>query len=42
MRTLRQISIKNRSHYFFNSMTSIKNFDPRLVSINQMSFKSTD
>ena len=42
MRALRQISIKNRQNYFFNSMTNIKNFDPILLSINQISFKSTD
>ena len=42
MRTLRQISIKNRQNYFFNSLTNIKNFDPSLLSINQVSFKSTD
>ena len=42
IRTLRQINIKNRPHYFFNSMTNIKNFHPSLVSINQISFKSTD
>ena len=42
MRTLRQIIIKNRQNYFFNSMTDIKNFDPSSLSINQISFKSTD
>ena len=43
MRTLRQVNIKNRQIYFFNSMTNIKNFDPSLLSIDQVSFKkSTD
>ena len=42
MKTLRRINIKNRPHYFFNSVTNIKKFDPSLVSINQMSLKSTD
>ena len=43
MRTLRQVNIKNRQNYFFNSMTNIKNFDPSLLSIDQVSFKkSTD
>ena len=42
MRTLRQISVKNCANYFFNCMTIIKNFDPSLLSINQISFKSTD
>ena len=43
MRTLRQVNIKNRQNYFVNSMTNIKNFDPSLLSIDQVSFKkSTD
>ena len=42
MRTLRQISIKNRQNYFLNSMINIKNFDPNLLSIYQISFKNTD
>ena len=42
MRTLRQISMKNRQKYFFNSMTNIKNFDPNLLIIYQISSKSTD
>ena len=30
-------------HIFFNSMTNIKNFDPNLLSIDQVSFeKDTD
>ena len=42
MRTLRQVNIKTCLHYFFNDMTNIKNFDPNLLSIDQISFKSTD
>ena len=42
MRTLRQVNVKNRQNYFFNSMINIKNFDPSLLSIDQISFKSTD
>ena len=42
MKTLRQVNIKNRQNYFFNTMTNIKNFDPYLLSINQISFKSAD
>ena len=42
MRTLRQVNIKNRRNYFFNTMTNIENFDPRLLNIDQISFKSTD
>ena len=42
MRTLRQINIKNRPHYFFNDMINFKNFDPSLLSIDKLSFKTTD
>ena len=42
MGTVRQISIKNCQHYFFDSMTNIKIFDPSLLSIGQISFESTD
>ena len=38
MKTIRQV----RQHYFFNTMTNIKNFDPSLLSIDKISFKSTD
>ena len=41
MRTLRQVNIKIRQHYFFNSMINIKNFDPSLLSIGKISSKST-
>ena len=43
MITFRQVSIKNRPYSFFNSMINIKNFDPSLLRIDQVSFKkSTD
>ena len=42
MKTIKQVNIKNRQHYFFNSMANIKNCDPSLLSIDQISFKSTD
>ena len=42
MRILRQINIKNRPHHSFNDMTNIKNFDPSLLGINRISFKSND
>ena len=43
MRTLRQVNIKNRQNYCFNSMSNIKNFDPNLLSIDQILLKkSTD
>ena len=42
MRILRQINIKSRQNYFFNTMTSIKNFGLNLLSIDHISFKNTD
>ena len=42
MKNLRQVNIKNCQNYFFNSMTSIKNFDTTLLSIDKISLKSTD
>ena len=42
MITFRQVNIENRQHYFRNSMTNIKHFDPSLLSIDKILFKSTD
>ena len=42
MKTIRQVNIKNCQHYFFNSMANIKNFNPSLFGIDQISFESTD
>ena len=39
MRILRQVNIKNCQNYFFNSMINIKNFNPNLLNIDQISFK---
>ena len=37
MKTLRQINIKNRPHYFLNDMINIKKFNSNLLSIDQIS-----
>ena len=42
MKTPKQINIKNCPHYVFNDMINIKNFDPSLLDIDKISFKSTD
>ena len=42
MKTLRQVNVKNCPNHFFNSMTNIKNLDTDLLTINQMTFISTD
>ena len=40
--TFKQINIENRPYYFFNDIINIKNFDPNMLSIDKISFKSTD
>ena len=42
MGNIKQVNIKHHPHYFFNDITNIKNVDPSLLNINQVSFKSTD
>ena len=42
MRTYRELSIKNRPEYIFDSMTSIKRLDTNLVRVNQLSFINYD
>ena len=42
MITFKQINIRNRPHYFFNDMINIKSFDPNLLSLDKISFKSTN
>ena len=42
MRSIKQINIKNRSYYLFSDTINIKDFDPNLLSIDKISFKSTD
>ena len=42
MKAIRQVNIRNRQDYFFNDMTNIKNFDPSLLNIDQVSFENND
>ena len=42
MKTIRQINLKNRQSYFVNDMTNIKDSDPSLLSIHQVSFENND
>ena len=35
MRNIKQINIKNRTYYFFNDMTNIKNLDSNLLKIDK-------
>ena len=42
MKTIIQINIENRQGYFFNDMTNINDFDPSLLNIDEVSFKSDE
>ena len=37
---LKDISIKNHTHCFFNNITNIKSFDPYNIKIDQKSYKN--
>ena len=39
MEVVKQIDIKNRTYYFYNDMSNIKNFDPILLKIDRKSYK---
>ena len=39
MGEVKQINIKNRTHYFYNDMIGIKNFDAKLLKIDKKSYK---
>ena len=39
MGVVKQIDIKNRTYYFYNNMTNIKNFDPILLKTDRKSYK---
>ena len=42
MKSIKLTNIENGSYYFFNDMIDIKNFDPNLLNVDKISFKSTD
>ena len=47
MRSIKKINIKNLTYYFLNDMNfddmiNIKNFNPNVLNIDKISFKSTD
>ena len=39
MRTVKQINIKNRTHYFYNDITDFENFDSSLLKLDKKSYK---
>ena len=42
MRSIKEISIKYRTYYFFNDMINTKNFDSNLLKIGKTSYKNND
>ena len=42
MGSIKQINIEVCPYYFFDDMFNVKNFDPNLLRIDKISFKSTD
>ena len=42
MENIKHISNKNRTYYFFNDMTNIKNLGSKLLKINKMSYRNID
>ena len=40
MGNIKQISIKNRTYYFFNNMINIKSFDSSQLKIDKKSYKT--
>ena len=42
MGNIKQITIKNRTYYFFNDVINIEDFDSGLLKIDKKSFKNID
>ena len=38
----KQMNIKNQTHYFYNDIIDIKNFDAKLLNIDKKSYKDID
>ena len=38
----KQMNIKNRTYYFYNDSTNIKDFDPKLLKLDKKSYKNID
>ena len=39
MRKVKQINIKNRTHYFYDHQIHLKDFDPRLLKVDKKSYQ---
>ena len=42
MRSIKQINIENCPYYFFSDTINIKSFDPNLLNIDKISFKTAN
>ena len=42
MEEVKQINIKNRTYYFYDNIIDLKNFDARLLKIDEKSYKNID
>ena len=42
MGDVKQVSIKNRTYYFYNDIFDLKNFKPNLLKIDKTSYKHID
>ena len=38
--SVKDINIKNHTYYFFDNITSLKDFDPNNIKINEKSYKN--
>ena len=38
----KQINVKNRTHYFYNDIINLKDFDAKLLKIDKKAYKSID
>ena len=36
----KQMNIKNRTYYFYNDLINVKDFDPKLLKLDQTSYKN--
>ena len=42
MGEIKQINIKNRTYYFYNDITDLKDFDAKLLKTDKKSYKNID
>ena len=42
MAKIRQITIKNRTYYFYNQQINLKDFDARMLKIDRKNYKEID